>query len=385
MPELDSLRGLAVLMVVFYHGFYWRNSLDGLGPAARLFVLTAWMGRLGVNLFFVLSGFLITGILLQSADRPDYYRRFYGRRALRILPAYYALLLIIVFVYRHSLAFVGLSAIYLANMAPLLGIAMSYPVLWSLAVEEHFYLVWPSIVRRLTARRLFLCCIAIIVSTPLLRWISFSIAAHQGYVSFTLNNYTWNSADGLALGALLVIGLRQFHWGRSTLLSFSIVAMLASVAIWFAGIPFGILSRQGTAFGAALQVTPWNLGFAGLLGASLLLGTGSLRTVVLWSSLRFLGRISYGLYLVHLFVFDSYDAAARKFFPHLESLAGKFPSLCIRFACVCSVAIVVAYLSRVFFEEPFLRLKDRLDSPVGVRGTPIARTSNDQNLGAAQR
>src|SRR5579864_2458270 len=367
MPELDSIRGLAILMVVVYHAFYWQNDLHGLSHITKLLVLASWMGRLGVNLFFVLSGFLITGLLLQSSGRPDYYRRFYVRRALRILPAYYALLFVLAFaalMHRVSLAFVGLSAIYLANMAPLLGVSMSYPVLWSLAVEEHFYLVWPMVVRRFAPRRLFLIAVIVVVITPILRWISFAIDSHRGYVSFTFSDYTWNSLDGLAFGALLMIALRQFGWSRRTLGGYSTMAILGAAGIWFAGIPFGILSRQGAALGAALQVTPWNLGFAGVLGLFLLAGTSQWKAVVLSPVLAFLGRISYGLYLIDLLSFDAFDWAARNFFPHLESLIGRFPELCIRFICGSCGAITVAYFSRVYFEEPFLRLKDRLDSPL---------------------
>src|ERR1700693_6219198 len=94
MPELDSLRGVAILLVLFFHGFdspavVW----SPLSLPARLFFTACLGGWTGVYLFFVLSGFLITGILLDSMPRPQYYRRFYIRRALRILPAFYLLLL----------------------------------------------------------------------------------------------------------------------------------------------------------------------------------------------------------------------------------------------------------------------------------------------------
>src|SRR6267378_4481915 len=88
MPELDSVRGVAVLMVMFYHAFYWGMNLSLFPSIEGRLLQLAWVGRLGVNLFFVLSGFLITGLLLNARSRPDYYRKFYIRRALRILPAY---------------------------------------------------------------------------------------------------------------------------------------------------------------------------------------------------------------------------------------------------------------------------------------------------------
>jgi peptidoglycan/LPS O-acetylase OafA/YrhL len=99
MPELDTVRGIAILLVVFFHGFSKVSSVGLSGPP-RLFVLATRTGWVGVNLFFVLSGFLITGILLDSRERPRYYRNFYLRRALRILPAYYLLLLVLLIVPR---------------------------------------------------------------------------------------------------------------------------------------------------------------------------------------------------------------------------------------------------------------------------------------------
>ena len=92
MPELDSLRGVAILLVLFYHGFGYDYGVQGLSGIARGFVAATLTGWTGVDLFFVLSGFLITGILLDTKLRPDYYRRFYTRRALRILPIYFAVL-----------------------------------------------------------------------------------------------------------------------------------------------------------------------------------------------------------------------------------------------------------------------------------------------------
>lgn len=130
-------------------------------------------GWLGVNLFFVLSGFLITRILIETRDSPDYYRSFYSRRALRILPAYLALLLILLAAGAIQAGFAALCIFFLANMAPILGMAMQYRPLWSLAVEEHYYLVWPSIVRRLSLRQLAAIVICVAIATPLVRWIAF--------------------------------------------------------------------------------------------------------------------------------------------------------------------------------------------------------------------
>src|SRR5262249_14959626 len=140
MPELDSVRGLAILMVLVYHGLYWAIRLERFPYLERAVLTAAWTGRLGVNLFFVLSGFLITQLMAESKGKENYYTRFYWRRALRILPAYFATLALLG-ILGTSPAFLGLSAVYLANLTPLFGVVIAYPVLWSLAVEEHFYFV----------------------------------------------------------------------------------------------------------------------------------------------------------------------------------------------------------------------------------------------------
>ena len=147
-------------------------------PGARRILLQATEpGALGVNVFFVLSGFLITGILLDSRARPDYYRRFYTRRALRILPAYYSLLILLGVLHQASAAFLGLSFVYLSNVTSLFGVSMDYHPLWSLAVEEHYYIVWPSVVRKLRARYLALFSLTICILIPVARAVSF----HYGH------------------------------------------------------------------------------------------------------------------------------------------------------------------------------------------------------------
>ena len=95
MPELDSLRGVAILAVLLYHGFAWKFGATGFPRPASVFMNITRGGWAGVNLFFILSGFLITGILLEAKASPDYYHRFYRRRILRILPAYYAILILL--------------------------------------------------------------------------------------------------------------------------------------------------------------------------------------------------------------------------------------------------------------------------------------------------
>lgn len=173
-----------------------------------------------------------------------------------------------------------------------------YPVLWSLAVEEQYYLVWPAVVRKLEPVQLLACSLAIVALTPVSRVISMYVMARHGYVSYWFNNYTWNSLDGLACGAALALAIRIFRWNRRRLLKISATVLVVSFATWCLGIPFGILARKGNYLGAALQVTPINVGFTGLLTLFLLVGTSRWKSLVLARPLRYLGYISYGLYLI---------------------------------------------------------------------------------------
>jgi peptidoglycan/LPS O-acetylase OafA/YrhL len=364
MPELDSLRGLAILGVLLLHGFSWQYGWADFGGIVRLWLQITQQGGLGVNLFFVLSGFLITGILLEAKTKPQYYRRFYTRRALRILPAYYALLLLLLVLGSASAAFVGLSFIYLANLTNFFGVACDYGPLWSLAVEEHFYIFWPTAVRRFTPRQLAFFSLGIVVLVPILRAFSFRIGWTEG-----LAWYTWFVADGLAMGSFLAVVLR-------TAITRNQVARLCgfliggAVVLGAVGQPFGILTRN-RGLGAGLQYTLVHAFFSGVLLLFLLLGTSSRKTWVNYGWLRFLGYISYGLYLIHLLVFRLYDRLGRHYWPALVPGRGDFGLIVFRFFVAGAVAIIAAFVSRRYLEERFLRLKDRM-VPVPLESTSVS-------------
>ena len=352
MPELDSLRGIAVLGVVLYHAFAWRYAPAGFGAWAKVLILASAPGWVGVNLFFVLSGFLITGILLNSKHKPNYYRRFYTRRALRILPAYYSLLIMLLLLRTSSYSFVGLSFIYLSNVTDLLGVPCAYGPLWSLAVEEHFYILWPAVVRRFSTRHIAWILVGIILLTPILRGASFS----TGWGSAEIAWYTWFVADGLAAGSLLAISLRALMIRRQAKhLCYWLLASASLAAV--IGRPFGILTRERL-LGAALQFTVLTIFFAGFLLMFLLLGSSSSKRYVNLAPLRFLGFISNGLYLDHLLAFRVYDRICSSYWPRLIPSDGHFALILLRFGVAGGAAILLAYLSRRFFEEKFLRLKN---------------------------
>jgi peptidoglycan/LPS O-acetylase OafA/YrhL len=356
MPELDSLRGIAILGVLFLHGFYWQYSESHFGHLATLFLRVTSPGGLGVNLFFVLSGFLITGILLDAKEGANYYQRFYIRRALRILPAYYGLLLLLAIFREASAPYLGISLVYLANLTDLLGVSNDYGPLWSLAVEEHYYILWPFAVRRLNVRGLIVFALAICLVVPLFRAWAFSIGTVDG-----LSRYTWLVADGLAMGGVIACILRTTISRRSV--AWLCASLFASVPLAvLAGSRFGILTRRQL-LGATFQFTLIHLLFAAVLLLFLLLGTSSFRSLVNIRPLRFLGYISYGLYLIHLLIFRLYDQVCRNYFPSALPTDGHFSLVVSRFIAAACIAVTLSYLSRKFFEERFLKLKDYFAAP----------------------
>jgi len=358
MPELDTIRGLAILGVLFYHGLYWARDLSLYAPWQRSLLAVMSVGQFGVSLFFVLSGFLITGILLESRDRPDYFQRFYWRRALRILPAYYLTLLMLILFGLTSRGFLLMSLAYSSNLSTLFGIQLSYTVLWSLAVEEHFYLIWPLAVGRLSSTKLLLVLGAILVLCPISRFLYHQYAAHTDAFGAGFGYYTWNNLDGLALGAIVAILVRRKTWGRKEMSQLSMLLTASAFLMAVAGYAFGILTRR-SAVGDAFQCVPWNFAFGGLLGVFLLIGSGQWKRITTPFSMVFFGRVSYGLYLYHLMMFAGYEWVIKRTNLMSRLNLSLWVQAWTRMLIAGTAAVVVAYLSRRYFEEPFLRLKDR--------------------------
>jgi peptidoglycan/LPS O-acetylase OafA/YrhL len=348
MPELDVLRGLAILMVVMFHGLYWSTAATTSIHIVNLFIKATAVGWLGVNLFFVLSGFLITGILIDTKGRPSYYRQFYLRRVLRILPAYLAMIVVLDLVRQLQVPQTVASLLFFANYLYLFHIPGGYGPFWSLSVEEQFYLFWPAIVGRVSVRVLTVISLALCILEPALRYLDASGHLPLGDV----RTATYLIADNLALGALAAIFARSRYGTLSNGIRLGSALCVAGLCIFLAGYPFGILHRA-TIVGAALQTVPWNLFFTGLL--LLLLGLRSPLFAGNWARpLSFLGYISYGLYLVHGMILGLYDQVLRQV--SNPSLHQVLQSPLVRFALCTGLSISIAWLSRKFYEEPFLRM-----------------------------
>ena len=165
--------------------------------------------------------------------------------------------------------------------------------------------------------------------------------------------FTWFRLDGLAAGALLALLSRE----RTSMLRWTaFTSSLAGIALLAGGAPFGVLSRQ-TAFGAALQYTPWILMFVGLVARILAEPRGWLARACSWRGLGRLGDLSYCLYLVHVLLFEQYDRAAKSFGLQPELTIGRFPAFVLRATIVLGLSMAIAEISNRYFETPILRLR----------------------------
>lgn len=354
IPELDRLRGLAIVMVVLFH------SEGGLPRAFAPIAHQLWVG---VDLFFVLSGFLISGILWNTRESSTYYRAFYGRRVLRIWPAY-ATLLVVSFGILHLASRLGNTSglgrealpvwVYLLmvqNWAP--GELKTSPLLlvtWSLAIEEQFYLLWPTVIRKIRNRHLlWFVCVAI-----LLQIVARVVAVHTGVSQTWIYYNPLTHGDGLLMGAAVAIWLRVSRPQRTTLRNMGFAAMFFGTLCFLVLLPSQITSR----YCSPLVFTSCAVASSGLLLLALVSADFGARVhhwIFLNRPLAFLGKISYGLYLFH-FLFIRLAVS--------EKLLSKFdrwghPSI-TRFAMMVSgivFSILIAWLSRITIEEYALSKK----------------------------
>ncbi len=221
-------------------------------------------------------------------------------------------------------------------------------------------------------RRLAGVSASIVVFVPLLRAVSFALGYGGG-----LDWYTWFVADGLAAGSLLAVILRTAIT-RKQVWKLCCILLASATVLGIAAQPFGIDTRSRL-LGAGLQFTLINAFFAGILLLFLLAGTSIARRYVNLSGLRFLGYLSYGLYLDHLLAFRIYDWTCARYFPPLAAPGSDFALVFLRFTLAGSGAIAIAYLSRKYFEERFLLLKDSLvpQTPASEGETISATTRPD--------
>lgn len=368
IPELDGLRGFAILSVVLLHYFYTPRAVAP--PAYQHFQDIFRLGWVGVDLFFILSGFLIGGILLQARGAANYYRVFYLRRFFRIIPIYYLwiaayVLLIVVFgetirlhtnsgvasplgfgIYEH---FIFLQNIRLPAQTGLS--VWWFGVTWSLAVEEQFYLISPLLVRLLSNRGLFWMLLAVCLGAPLLR----------SYFYLTQHPLAWRAvasmpsrADALALGMIAALLWRRpgtRAWiGRHTRLLYSIWAffLLGMAWLWYRG--------SNPYYPATLTVGFSWIAIFFFLVLLLVLGdpAGMLARCARWQWLRELGRVSYCVYIIHLGILYVGFGFTLRIVPQIRDMK------CVAVTLTCAaVTYLVARISWSYLEHPLVRIGHR--------------------------
>ncbi|MBZ5575258.1 MAG: acyltransferase [Acidobacteriia bacterium] len=353
ISELDGLRGIAILMVLCFH--YTPRS----GPLSFL-VNVFQLGWTGVDLFFVLSGYLITGILVDSVGRRAYYRNFIVRRCLRIFPAYYVSLIICcILTYYPSFPkwgeFLRLGGwwyvAYLGNVKVFLDVAFPplaiLTPLWSLQVEEQFYLTFPLLVWAVRRKTLAQILAVSVVAALALR-IALTVAVPRNM--FGVYTLMPCRMDSLAMGGLIAIAQRDWpHWlkgrwiGWITLLS---AATFAAVILYYSNSdPWPVGMRT-------LGYTALDLTFAGILVMLMAWRHPLLLKLCRLRFLGWLGTISYGLYLLHV----PAELIGRRLAARLVTLT---PSGSAEFFVSLSMALAMAWLSWTLLESRILKLKDR--------------------------
>ena len=361
--ELDGVRGLAILLVLFHHFLTFPE-----GPFSETLNFIGRLGWTGVDLFFVLSGFLISRILIDSRNKPrHYFKNFYFRRALRIFPVYYAY----IFVYYLVVVKFGLGALEPSRMAEAeqalpwllfygtnLFIAMkgtfivaSLNALWTLAIEEHFYLVWPFIVKVLDTKKLFLACLLVIGLAVATRFIFLT----NNVSGFIIHTFTICRIDDFAIGAIgaILINTSYLQYVKKYLNS----AFYVSLLTLFSGCLFFKTVEAGSPWFQSVGYTVLGFFFLTFILKTLILDIDSnLRRFFRLNWLCGLGKYSYAIYIFQMPVL----VAIKRIFPTTSlglKIQDPYTLFLISSISALIITIVLSVLSYHLYEKWFLKLK----------------------------
>ncbi len=364
IPELDGLRGTAILLVFLLH--YISDSAGGdFGTPLYWFRSAFRLGWSGVDLFFVLSGFLIGGILIGVRDSPRYFQTFYARRIFRIFPIYYLWItlypLAALIVGRWSASPLAVDPGALYRLPLYYAFAQTFVTLrettlgwfwlavtWSVSIEEQFYIVAAPLVRFLTPRRLTVALGSTIVLCPLLRALLYVLVPNRQALIYVLMPCR---ADSLAIGMLSAIlwkndAARQWLAGRRAALYAAFTILLLGMPVFVKWFP-----SPYTLFAALVEYQWLAVMYACALLIVLVDTPGKIAALMRWSFLREMGRLSYCIYLIHLPILALCHAVLlHSSRARIDTVPGVLTTV---FAAILVYAL--ARLSWTFFEEPLLR------------------------------
>ncbi len=377
VPVLDGIRGLAILLVMWSHFYGLGFGLAGRQPTlaidsfVRRVFATGWVG---VDLFFVLSGFLITGILYDAKNSPFFFRNFYARRFLRIFPLYYGFLLVVLFVVPHISPVSTFAHVdqlrngqfyywtYLVNLwygiKPLSGDgSIIHSHFWSLAVEEQFYIVWPAVVLAFSRRQLMWFCAALVVAAFAIR-VVLTNDVSSGFAKLDAAHVLMPARmDTLALGAILALAARSpgelaafARWGGA------VAATCGAIVVVLFFRQHGLSTLDPDVLTVGLSA--FALLFAAVLALTITSPPGGvLQRVFASPILRFFGRYAYGLYVVHVLI--AFELAPR-FISRgwmRPAFGSQIPMNIIFGVFGIGVSVAIAFVSWHLFEKQFLKLK----------------------------
>ncbi|MFL6209331.1 MAG: acyltransferase family protein [Pyrinomonadaceae bacterium] len=355
IKALDGVRGIAILLVILFHYGYL-----GCG----------WMG---VQLFFVLSGYLITSILLQERRQPLklYLKRFYWRRSLRIFPLYFAYLLVLALAFgllrvppafKDQWPYLFTYTYNIRHILPNYDGSLLLIHLWSLSVEEQFYLIWPLLVYLIAPRHFNKALVGILVGVPLVRLaltcLLFGLGKDALYSATVMYTQTPCQIDAFATGALIAsvqFGLIK----RPRLLFFSAAALVLLTGLVSQYTSPVVASDRANSFGYPIHLLHhyqfvWGYMLLNFIFGLLILLVVQGRAPLPWlekHALAFIGKISYGVYIFHYGVL----AIFQKFWP----VPDRSMASLLLFGPYLAATLFISYLSFRFFEAKFLKLKDR--------------------------
>lgn len=359
IKSLDGLRGVAVLLVIIYH----------FGKKLEFISFDFELGWIGVQLFFVLSGYLITRILVKEKEQQFsfYMKRFYWRRILRIFPIYFLYLFFITALYfvtkepkdfSFAAPFLFTYTYNYSVLFPEWGITNLYSHLWSLSVEEQFYLFWPLLVFLLSINGLKRLCLGLIILVPVFRFFMATWLAPYGgddYIGLSIYWFTISHLDAFAVGGIMniiseksqvkIVSYRWIIWvvvitaGIVNLLNYNMDLTTYEIS------SFGYLLPSLENYQHVWSYSILNILFACIIIKSVRKGSNLLQNKVL----VFIGKISYGIYLYHFIAILAIKKLTN------QPLINEF----VTFLLYMVLVLGISYMSYIVIEKRFLNLKNR--------------------------